>query len=90
MIIGTVKGDIVSTIHHPFCTGKKLLVVEKEDPSGRPGGYLIAIDGGVSAGVGERVLVIDEGSSARQIVGDADAPVRSIIVGIIDRVDTET
>ncbi len=89
MIIGTVRGDIVSTIHHPFCTGKKLLVVEKEDPSGKPGGYLIAIDGGVSAGVGERVLVIDEGGSARQIVGDPDAPLRSIIVGVIDRMDLE-
>jgi len=89
MIIGTVRGDIVSTINHPFYTGKRLLVVEKEDPSGKPGGYLIAIDGGTQAGVGERVLVIDEGNSARQIVGDADAPVRSIIVGIIDRIDTE-
>ena len=38
MIIGTVRGDIVSTINHPFYTGKKLLVVEKEDPSGKPGG----------------------------------------------------
>ena len=89
MIIGTVRGDIVSTINHPFYTGKKLLVVEKEDPSGKPGGYLVAIDGGVQAGVGERVLVIDEGTSARQIIGDPDAPVRSIIVGIIDRIDTE-
>ena len=89
MIIGTVRGDIVSTINHPFYTGKRLLVVEKEDPAGKPGGYLIAIDGGIQAGVGERVLVIDEGSSARQIIGDADAPVRSIIVGIIDRIDTE-
>ena len=88
MIIGTVRGNIVSTINHPFYTGKKLLVVEKEDPSGKPGGYLIAIDGGVQAGIGERVLVIDEGSSARQIVGDPDAPLRSIIVGIIDRIDT--
>ena len=89
MIIGTVRGDIVSTINHPFYTGKRLLVVEKEDPAGKPGGYLIAIDGGIQAGVGERVLVIDEGNSARQIVGDPDAPVRSIIVGIIDRIDTE-
>ena len=89
MIIGTVRGNIVSTINHPFYTGKKLLVVEKEDPSGKPGGYLIAMDGGVQAGVGERVLVIDEGNSARQIVGDPDAPLRSIIVGIIDRIDTE-
>ena len=89
MIIGTVKGDIVSTINHPFYTGKKLLVVEKEDFAGKPGGYLVAIDGGVNAGVGERVLLIDEGNSARQIVADSQAPVRSIIVGIIDRIDPE-
>jgi ethanolamine utilization protein EutN len=88
MILGTVRGNIVSTIHHPFFTGKKLLLVEKENFAGQPGGYLIAIDGGVNAGLGERVLVIDEGNSSRQIVGDANAPVRSIIVGLVDRVDT--
>jgi ethanolamine utilization protein EutN len=87
MILGTVRGDIVSTINHPFYTGKKLLLVEKEDFAGKPGGYLIAIDGGVSAGLGDRVLVIDEGNSARQIVADPNAPLRSIIVGIVDRVD---
>ena len=43
----------------------------------------------MGAGVGERVLVIDEGNSARQVVGDANAPLRSIIVGIIDRIDAE-
>ena len=89
MIIGTVRGNIVSTINHPFYTGKKLLIVEKEDFAGKPGGYLVAIDGGVNAGVGERVLMIDEGNSARQIVADSQAPVRSIIVGIIDRIDIE-
>jgi microcompartment protein CcmK/EutM len=89
MILGTVRGNIVSTINHPFYTGKKLLIVEKEDFSGKPGGYLIAIDGGVGVGVGERVLVIDEGNSARQIVKNKDAPLRSIIVGIVDRVDVE-
>jgi ethanolamine utilization protein EutN len=89
MIIGTVRGNIVSTINHPFYTGQKLLVVEKEDFAGKPGGYLIAIDGGVDAGVGERVLIVDEGNSARQVVGDANAPVRSIIVGVVDRVDAD-
>ena len=87
MIIGTVRGNIVSTIEHPFYNGQKLLIVEKENFEGKPGGYLVAIDGGVSAGVGERVLVIDEGNSARQIVGDSQAPIRSIIVGVIDRMD---
>jgi len=51
MIIGTVKGNIVSTINHPYYTGKKMLVVEKEDFAGKPSGYLIAVDGGVNAGV---------------------------------------
>jgi microcompartment protein CcmK/EutM len=89
MILGTVKGTITSTINHPFYTGKKLLVVEKEDFAGKPAGYLIAIDGDVGAGVGERVLVIDEGNSARQVVRDAQAPLRSIIIGIVDRIDGE-
>ena len=86
MIIGTIRGNVVSTIHHPYFTGKKLMIVEKEDFAGKPGGYLIAIDGGVGAGIGERVLVIDEGNSARQIVADANAPLRSIIVGIVDHI----
>ena len=89
MIIGTVRGHVVSTINHPFYDGKKLLIVEKEDFAGNAGGYLVAIDGGVGAGVGERVLVIDEGNSARQVFRDAQAPLRSIIVGIIDRIDAE-
>jgi microcompartment protein CcmK/EutM len=89
MILGTVRGNIVSTINHPFYDGKKLLIVEKENFAGKAGGYLIAIDGGVGAGVGERVLVIDEGNSARQVVKNKDAPLRSIIIGIVDRVDSE-
>ena len=89
MIIGTVRGHIVSTINHQFYDGKKMLIVDKEDFGGKPGGYLIAIDSGVGAGVGERVLVIDEGNSARQIVKSTTAPLRSIIVGIVDRVDAE-
>jgi ethanolamine utilization protein EutN len=89
MIIGTVRGHIVSSINHPFYDGKKLLIVEKEDFGGKAGSCLIAIDSGVGAGVGERVLVIDEGNSARQVVKDDKAPLRSIIVGIVDRVDAE-
>lgn len=87
MILGTVIGDIYSTINHPFYDGKKLLVVEKTAADGKPAGdCLIAIDS-VGAGVGEAVLVIDEGNSARQIVKSVDAPLRSIIVGIVDAVD---
>ena len=87
MIFGKVVGEIYSTINHSFYDGKKLLVVERLQPDGSgSSGYLIAVDS-VGAGVGENVLVIDEGNSARQIVGSSDAPIRSIIIGIVDEVD---
>ena len=89
MTLGTVRGHIVSTINHPFYDGKKLLVVEREDFARKPAGYIIAIDGGVSPAIGERVLVIDEGNSARQVVNDENAPLRSIVVAIVDEVAAE-
>jgi ethanolamine utilization protein EutN len=86
MILGRVCGSIVSTINHEFYDHKRLLIVDRLNPDGQAtGNYLIAIDS-VGAGAGETVLVIDEGNSARQIVGDKTAPVRSIIVGVIDEI----
>jgi ethanolamine utilization protein EutN len=86
MIVGKVSGEIYSTINHPFYNGKKLLIVDKIAPPGvEASGYLIAVDS-VGAGVGETVLVIDEGNSARQIVDSTTAPLRSIIIGIVDEI----
>ncbi len=90
MILGRITGNVVSTIHHPIVEGRKLLVAERLDATGRPtGGYIIAIDA-IGAGFGETVLILDEGSGARQILGDSEAPVRSMVVGIVDDVDLET
>jgi microcompartment protein CcmK/EutM len=90
MILGRITGSVVSTIHHPIVEGRKLLVAERLDASGKDtGGYVIAFDV-IGAGQGETVLILDEGNGARQILNDADAPVRSIIVGIVDAVELET
>ena len=84
MILGRVVGSVVSTIHHGIVEGRKLLLAERLDQSGKPtGGYLIALDA-IGAGQGETVLIIDEGNGARQILDDAEAPVRSLVVGIVD------
>ena len=88
MILGRVIGSITLTINHPFYDAKKLLVVERTDAAGAPlADYLIAIDT-VGAGAGERVLVLDEGNGARQVLASKSAPVRSVIVGIVDDVTT--
>ncbi len=87
MILGKICGTIHSTINHNFYDNRKLLVVDKLDLEGNPtGAYLVAVDH-VGAGAGETVIVIDEGNSARSIVKDDMAPLRSIIVGIVDQVN---
>ncbi|MCA9621653.1 MAG: EutN/CcmL family microcompartment protein [Myxococcales bacterium] len=84
MILGIVRGTVVSTINHPFYDRRKLLVVDKCDADWQPaGGYVLAVDT-VQAGVGDRVLVLDEGNGARQVLADDGGPVRSVIVGIVD------
>jgi microcompartment protein CcmK/EutM len=90
MILGRITGSVVSTIHHPVVEGRKLLVVERLDQTGQPtGGYIIAIDA-IGAGQSETVLILDEGNGARQILDDTNAPVRSIVVGVVDAVELET
>jgi len=85
--IGSVVGTVVSTINAPVFDDRKLLLCDIVDPDGTPsGGYLIAVDV-VGAGTGETVLIIDEGNSARQIVGLDTAPIRAVVVGIVDEVD---
>lgn len=90
MIIGKVSGAIHSTINHDFYNNHRLLIVDKLNPDGnQTGKYLIAVDA-AGAGAGELVLVIDEGNSARQVVKDKSAPLRSIVVGIIDDVHCQS
>ncbi len=40
----------------------------------------------VGAGRGETVLIIDEGNGARQVLEDDNAPIRAVVVGIVDEV----
>ena len=89
MILARISGSVVSTIHHPIVNGRTLLVTERLDAAGRPtGGYLIAVDA-IGAGRGETVLIMDEGTGARQILDSDNAPVRSVVIGIVDEVALE-
>lgn len=84
MILGRVLGEIHGTIKHPFYERRRLLVIEKTQPDGTStGDYLIAVDS-VGAGADERVIVLDEGNGARQVLDSKDGPVRSVVVGIVD------
>jgi len=88
MYIGRVFGTVVATIKHETFAGRKLLLVERLSPEGEPDSkYDIAVDV-VQAGVGDRVLVLDEGNSARQIIGqEPNGAIRAVVVGIVDAIE---
>ncbi len=86
MILGKVIGNVVSTIKLSVYQGYKILIVQpvndKEEPQGKS---ILALDT-VQSGVGDTVLVIDEGNSSRLIMNNSTAPVRTMIVGIVDAI----
>lgn len=83
MKIGRVVGTVVSTISIPVLDGRRLLVCETEGSVGNPDDYTIAVDV-VDAGAGDTVLILDEGTSARQILGLEWGAIRAVVVGIVD------
>ena len=90
MIIGKVVASVVSTEKHPHYMGHGLFMVQPLDPEGKPKGKPILAVDGVQAGIGDRVLVVDEGGSARSVIGDEQAvTIRTAICGIIDSIDIE-
>lgn len=90
MFLARVTGEVVATVKHPHLSGRKLLLVAPEVTPGRPAlSAVIAVDT-VDAGVGDRVLVADEGNTAAQVLGMPRGPVRTVIVGVVDSVDPPT
>lgn len=87
MKLARVSATVVSTICSPVFDDRRLLLCDLVGPTGEPTGeYVIAVDV-VDAGAGELVLILDEGNGARQIVGMDPAPIRAVVVGIVDEVD---
>ena len=90
MKVCRVMGTVVATAKHPAYNGKTLLLVQPLDETGAAkGDSYIAVDV-AQAGVGDVVLVSSEGNGTRQILKMGDVvPIRSLVVGVIDRVDVE-
>jgi microcompartment protein CcmK/EutM len=88
MIIAKVVGSVWATVKHGSLNNLKLLLVRKMDGiTGKLSGtVMMAVDPKSGAGVGDIVLIVDEGNSARQILDDPGGPIRTIVAGIVDEV----
>ena len=89
MQIGRVVGTVVATQKNAKLEGTKLLVVQPLDPAGAPvGATVIAIDS-VDAGIGDRVLLVQDGKAAIVALGKGIAAVDAAVVGVVDAVDID-
>lgn len=78
-------GNIWSTRKHAQLNNLKLLLVKPISNDGKfSGATTLAVDRDLGAGIGNTVLVVDEGGSAKKILNNPKAPVRTIICGIVD------
>ncbi len=84
-----VVGNITAAVKHPAYAGRKLMTVQPLDEAGADSGDVFVAVDDVQAGPGDKVIVLTEGNGVRQILKMGDiVPIRSIIVGIVDRVDS--
>jgi ethanolamine utilization protein EutN len=87
MILARVIGQVIATHKEPSHVGKKILLIQglnlHDEPTGDP---FVALDA-VDAGIGDRVLAIQEGFSAMTAVGHTDAPIDAAVIGVVDAVE---
>ena len=86
MILARVVGNLVATQKHPSHEGCKILVVQPLNLDGTDRGDAVLALDAVDAGVGERVLVVQEGWSAMTSVGRPQSPIDMAVVGVVDTV----
>ena len=87
MIIARVVGTVVASQKHATHEGKKLLLLQPLDLENQPiGDPIVALDA-VDAGVGDRVLAVQEGFSAMTSVGHVESPIDASVIGVIDLVE---
>jgi microcompartment protein CcmK/EutM len=87
VLIGRVVGDVVATQKSPSHEARKILVVQPLNLDGSDRGEPILALDAVDAGVGDRVLVVQEGQSAMMAVGRPNSPIDMAVVGVIDAAD---
>ncbi len=86
MLIAKVVGTVVSTQKNAKLEGTKLLLVQPLDLQGAArGGAVLAIDS-VDAGVGDRVLLVQDGKAAQTALDRGTAAVDAAVVGVVDSV----
>ena len=84
MILCKITGTLVATQKNEHLKNQKILIAQPVDLEGKHiGRDILALDS-VDAGLGDTVLVIQEGQGAVQVLKNKKVPIHSVIVAVVD------
>ena len=86
MLIARVVGNVVATQKNVKLEGTKLLLVQPLDLQGADRGTAVLAIDSVDAGVGDRVLLVQDGKAAQTALDRGTAAVDAAVVGVVDSV----
>jgi ethanolamine utilization protein EutN len=87
MQVARVVGNVVASQKNDKLVGSKLMLVQPMTPDGKPKGPVVLAIDGVDAGIGDRVLLVQDGKAAMQVLGRGIAAVDAAIVGVVDEME---
>ncbi len=88
MFLAKVTGNVVATQKNNYLVGHKLLIVREINLDGSfiSEEDMVAIDQ-VDSGIGDTVIAVQEGDAVQQILNDLNAPIHTMIIGVVDDID---
>lgn len=89
MMLGRVTGEVVATQKHASHRGRKILLVQPVNPDDSERGEPVLALDAVDAGIGDRVLVVQEGYAAMTAAGRPQSPIDMTIVAVVDAVELD-
>ena len=88
MILAKVLGNIVATQKNVRYENARIMLCEQITPEGEATGPTILALDAVDAGVGDTVLIVQEGwGASTTATGSPGAAIDSAIVGVVDHID---
>ena len=88
MILARVLGNVVATTKNARYEHARVMLCQPVTPAGEETGATVLALDSVDAGVGDVVLIVQEGwGASTAATGEAGAAIDSAIVGVVDRVD---
>ncbi len=90
MILGKIIGTVVADSKIDDYKALKVLVFQPVDHEGNYHGKTVLAVDGIQAGIGDMVVVCDEGGSARMLLDEPEIfTIRTVVCGIVDAVTKE-